>query len=131
MRKYLSTFCGAAICGGFAFSIWPEMWKTYGLLGGFLSAFFVISLMWYMNHCNGTIYNPTGKMWLDQGWCIGAAGLAWSIVRFRGDLSAIVHSIPTFVCCLIGGFLAGWVVWLIRREPAKETKKHLIDYNEP
>ena len=32
MKKYLSTFAGSAICGGFAFGIWPELWKTYGLM---------------------------------------------------------------------------------------------------
>ena len=31
MKHYLSTFAGSAICGGFAFGIWPELWKTYGL----------------------------------------------------------------------------------------------------
>ena len=54
MKHYLSTFAGSAICGGFAFGIWPELWKTYGLMGGSL------------------------------------------------------------VCCLIGGALAGIVVWKIR-----------------
>lgn len=34
MKYYLSTFAGSAICGGFAFGIWPELWKTYGLMGG-------------------------------------------------------------------------------------------------
>jgi len=120
MKKYLSTFCGAAICGGFAFAIWPEMWKTYGIVGGFLAAFFVISLMWYMNHYNGIIYNPEGKVWLDQGWCIGAAGVTWGIVRFQGNISAVFSAIPTLICCLIGGFLAGWAVWLISSEPVKE-----------
>ena len=27
MKHYLSTFAGSAICGGFAFGIWPELWK--------------------------------------------------------------------------------------------------------
>ena len=34
MKHYLSTFAGSAICGGFAFGIWPELWKTYGDLCG-------------------------------------------------------------------------------------------------
>ena len=38
MKHYLSTFAGSAICGGFAFGIWPELWKTYGLMGGWLAA---------------------------------------------------------------------------------------------
>lgn len=37
MKHYLSTFASSAICGGFAFGIWPELWKTYGLMGGWLA----------------------------------------------------------------------------------------------
>ena len=69
MKKYLSTFAGSAICGGFAFGIWPELWKTYGLMGGWLAATLIIGIMWYMNHYHGAILNPPGKIWLDQGWC--------------------------------------------------------------
>ena len=67
MKHYLSTFAGSAICGGFAFGIWPELWKTYGLMGGWLAATLIIGIMWYMNHYNGAILNPPGKIWLDQG----------------------------------------------------------------
>ena len=66
MKHYLSTFAGSAICGGFAFGIWPELWKTYGLMGGWLAATLIIGIMWYMNHYNGAILNPPGKIWLDQ-----------------------------------------------------------------
>ena len=114
MKNYLSTFCGSAICGGFAFGIWPELWKSYGIMGGWIAATLIIGIMWYMNHYNGVISNPEGKIWLDQGWCIGAAGIAWGIVRFQGDLSAILLALPTLVCCLIGGSLAGVTVWIIR-----------------
>ena len=123
MKKYLSTFCGAAICGGFAFGIWPELWKTYGIMGGWLAATLIIGIMWYMNHYNGVISNPEGKIWLDQGWCIGAAGIAWGIVRFRGDISAFMLAVPTLVCCLIGGALAGFVVWIIRSHNNKAESK--------
>lgn len=114
MKKYLSTFIGSAICGGFAFGIWPEMWKSYGLLGGWTAAVLVIGVMWYLNHYNGAIRNPEGKIWLDQGWCIGSAGIAWGIVRFQGDISAILLTLPTLACCILGGFLAGWAVKVIR-----------------
>lgn len=114
MKQYLSTFAGSAICGGFAFGIWPELWKTYGLMGGWLAATLIIGIMWYMNHYNGAILNPPGKIWLDQGWCIGSAGITWGIVRFQGDITNFFYAVPTLICCLIGGALAGIVVWKIR-----------------
>ncbi len=49
-----------------------------------------------------------------SGWCIGSAGIAWGIVRFQGDITNFFYAVPTLVCCLIGGALAGIVVWKIR-----------------
>ena len=63
MKQYLSTFAGSAICGGFAFGIWPELWKTYGLMGGWLAATLIIGIMWYMNHYHGAI--PVSYTHLD------------------------------------------------------------------
>jgi hypothetical protein len=74
MKKYLSTFAGSAICGGFAFGIWPELWKTYGLMGGWLAATLIIGIMWYMNHYHGAILNPPGKIWLDHRFCRNRLG---------------------------------------------------------
>lgn len=70
--------------------------------------------MWYMNHYNGAILNPEGKIWLDQGWCIGSAGIAWGIVRFQGDFTQFFLAAPTLLCCLIGGALAGITIWMMR-----------------
>ena len=87
MKKYLSTFAGSAICGGFAFGIWPELWKTYGLMGGWLAATLIIGIMWYMNHYHGAILNPPGKIWLR----VGASVLPES----PGELSAFRAISPT------------------------------------
>ena len=74
MKQYLSTFAGSAICGGFAFGIWPELWKTYGLMGGWLAATLIIGIMWYMNHYHGAILNPPGKIWLVYRLCGNCLG---------------------------------------------------------
>ena len=105
--KYLSSMTGAAICGALAFGVWPEMWKTYGIMGGWLTAMIVISIAWYMNHWVGVIDNPPGKLWIDQGWGVGTAGMAWALIRFHGDFSAFISCLPTLGLCLIGGALAG------------------------
>jgi hypothetical protein len=112
--KYLSTLIGGAICGALCFGIWPEMWKSYGIMGGWLTAAIVISISWYMNHWIGVMWNPQGKLWVDQGWAVAAAGMAWSIVRFHAQ---VVQALPVVCCCLIGGGLAGVA--------AAQVKKHL------
>jgi hypothetical protein len=95
---------GSAICGAAAFAVWPELWKSYGIMGGWLAATVCISIMWYMNHYLGLIENPAGKIWVDQGWAIAAAGIVWGVVRFGAPLS---HCLPTLICLAIGGALGG------------------------
>ena len=91
--RRITTLIGGAIVGALSFGVWPEMWKTYGIMGGFLTATFVIGISWYMNHWLGVIDNPEGTLWVDQGLPIFGAGVAkiW----------------PTLVCCVVGGALAG------------------------
>ncbi|MBQ9431722.1 MAG: electron transporter RnfD [Kiritimatiellae bacterium] len=116
-KRNFTTLIGGAIVGSLSFGVWPEMWKTYGIMGGFLTATFVIGISWYMNHWLGVIENPDGKLWVDQGLPIFGAGVAWGVVRFWPlDPSASGWSYcwgalakiwPTLVCCIIGGSLAG------------------------
>lgn len=92
-------------------------------MGGWLAATLIIGIMWYMNHYNGAILNPEGHIWLDQGWCIGSAGIAWGIVRFQGDLANFLPAAPTLICCLIGGTLAGVAIWVMRSCECRPTKE--------
>ncbi len=111
--RLVSTAVGSAICGALAFSIWPEMWKSYGIMGGWLTSAVVISICWYMNHWLGIIWNPRERIWVDQGWGVAAAGVAWAAVRFGAHVAQIL---PTLICCLIGGSLAGLLAARIKRD---------------
>ena len=104
--KYLSSFVGAAILGALVFGIWPEMWKSYGIMGGWLAATILVSIGWYMNHRLEVIDNPPGQAWVDMGWAVGSAGVGWGLVRFYPD-AELHKALPTLICCLIGGGLAG------------------------
>ena len=46
------------------------MWKSYGIMGGWLAATIIISIMWYMNHWLGMVENPSGKIWVDNGFAV-------------------------------------------------------------
>ncbi len=120
--KHLGTVLGSAICGALVFGIWPEMWKSYGIMGGWLAATVLISIAWFMNHWLGVIRNPDGRIWVDQGWAVGSAGVAWAMVRFGADFA---RCLPTLVLCLIGGLLAGWAATAVKKhlpafQPAEE-----------
>jgi len=104
MMKLVSTAIGGAIIGALAFGIWPEMWKSYGIMGGWLAAAILVGICWYMNHWLGIMWNQPGRIWVDQGWAVCAAGIAGGMVRFNAHF---VQALPTVTCCLIGGALAG------------------------
>jgi hypothetical protein len=110
--KHVSSFIGAAICGSLAFGIWPEMWKSYGIMGGWLTATIVIGIAWYLNHWLGIIDNGPGRLWIDQGWGVAAAGAAWAVVRFDADVR---QAVPVAVCCLLGGALGGVAAAAVRK----------------
>lgn len=120
-QRIVSTFAGSAIVGAMAFGIWPEMWKSYGIMGGWATAAIVIGIAWYFNHWLGVIDNPDGRIWVDQGWPIGAAGIAWGIVRFKGGLPEFLSAMPTLALCVIGGSLAGLCVWFITKKTKGEA----------
>ena len=82
-------------------------------MGGWLAATLDYRHHVYMNHYNGAILNPPGKIWLDQ-LVYRFCRYSWGIVRFQGDITNFFYAVPTLVCCLIGGALAGIVVWKIR-----------------
>ena len=105
MKRHLGTFIGGMVVGSLSFGVWPEMWKSYGIMGGFLTATFVIGLAWFMNHYIGVIDNPPDGLWVDQGLPIFGAGVSWGIVRFW----------PALVFCLIGGALAGVAAHVVKQ----------------
>ena len=114
--RLLTTVVGGAICGALVFGVWPEMWKSYGIMGGWLAATIVIGICWYMNHWIGMIWNEPGKIWVDQGWSVCSSGIVWAIVRFHDEFA---QCLPTLVCCLIGGSLAGVLAARVKkRHPA-------------
>ena len=115
--KKLSSFIGAAIIGALVFGIWPEMWKSYGIFGGWVAAAVLVSIGWYMNHRLEVIDNPSGEAWVDMGWAVGASGIGWALVRFYPDCS-FTHALPTLVCCLIGGGLGGLAAEAVKKRNA-------------
>jgi hypothetical protein len=122
--RYLSTVIGGAVCGALCFGIWPEMWKSYGIMGGWLTAAIVISICWYMNHWLGLFWNQSGQIWVDQGWSVASAGVSWGLVRFN---SHFAQALPVVGCCLVGGALAGYAAAYVKRNnpafacPSKPT----------
>lgn len=106
VARFFGTFFGQAIAGAWVFGIWPLLWQTYGVFGGWLAAFVIIGTMWYLNHYVGLTYNPPGAAPVDMAVGIGVAGTVSSIV---GDGASFSSSLPTLLFVAIGAILGGIV----------------------
>ncbi len=113
--KYVSSIAGSAVLGALVFGIWPEMWMSYGIAGGWFAATILVSIAWYMNHRLEIIHNPADEAWVDMGWAVGAAGVGWAMVRSYPDCT-LTKAAPTLVFVLIGAGLAGALAQKIKEQ---------------
>lgn len=122
MIKHVSTAIGAAIIGAMGFAIWPVLWQTFGVMGGYLASVLVVTVMFYMNHHCGLMHNEEGAAWVDMAWGIAIAGVTWGLVKRDMDVH-FVKCLPTLVIAICGG-VAGGVM-------AAAIKKHHPGFNKP
>ena len=110
--KYVSMFIGAMITGALVFGIWPEMWKSYGIMGGWLASVILVGLCWYMNHWLGLFSNSDRSIWVDQGLAMAPAGIVWAIVRFGAHFT---DCLPTLFLVILGGVIGGIAAYLVKQ----------------
>ncbi len=106
MIKHISTAIGAAIIGAMGFSIWPVLWQTFGVMGGYLASVLVVTVMFYMNHWCGLMYNEEGAAWVDMAWGIALAGVTWGLVKRDMDVE-FAKAVPTLIIAICGGIAGG------------------------
>ncbi len=119
MMRSLGSFIGGAIAGMFVFGIWPAMWQTYGVFGGWISAFIIISISWYLCHYIGVIDNKPGAATVDMAVGIAMSGTVSGMVKQGLPLGAAV---PTIVLAVIGGALGGLVAGMLSEAIAQKDK---------
>ena len=112
MMRSLGSFIGGAIAGMFVFGIWPEKWQTYGVFGGWMSGFIIISISWYLCHYVGAIDNKPGAATVDMAVGIAMSGTVWGMVKSGLPLGLAV---PTIVLCIVGGSLGGLVAGMLSK----------------
>ena len=118
--RHLGSFIGGAIAGMLVFGIWPQMWGTYGIFGGWIAGFFIISISWFLNHNVGLINNKPDAAFVDMACGIAMAGTSWLMVK--SGLS-IVPAIPTILLAIIGGALGGLAAGAITKAMKAEARE--------
>lgn len=116
LRK-VGSFIGGAIGGMFVFGIWPAMWQTYGVFGGWIAGFIIISISWFLCHYVGVIDNKPGAATVDMACGIAMSGTVWLMVK---DGLSLALAIPTIILCMIGGALGGLVAGMLNKAIEKD-----------
>lgn len=102
----VGTFVGAFIFPFMIRLMWGKFVENFGAAGGWMAAGFIVSTAWALTHGMGAIHQ-TGGAWVDQAFA-AASGL-WIASVVAGD--SVKNSIPTIVCSIIGGIIAGFVLF--------------------
>lgn len=95
-------FCAAGIVLNTAWGIFVNM---FGIEGGWISALVLTGTLWYVNHYLGIVENKGEAVFVDMGLAVGLC----SLIRdsLLNGISGFISSMPTFICVLIGGVIAG------------------------
>ncbi len=100
--------------GGFLFPfairmMWGKMVDTWGPIGGWMAAAFVVGTVWTINHGLGQpLIYQTGA-WVDMAWGAGIGLIAATMV-LGGKLSKAWNNI---IAAIVGGVIGGFLLALI------------------
>lgn len=109
LKSTLGYFLASIIInGGWGFFV-----DKFGLMGGYLAAFFLTGFMWYINHYLGLIKHDKDSAFIDMGLGVGICLVTKGYIV--NGLSSISSSIPTFVYVAIGAMLGGYVAVVIEK----------------
>ncbi len=101
----IATFAGAFIFPFLIRLLWGKMVESWGAIGGWMAAGFIVGTMWTFNHGVGAI-TQSGGAWIDMAWAAGFGLFAASV--FSGD--DFGKGIVNFLFAIIGGILGGFIL---------------------
>jgi hypothetical protein len=100
----VTTFAGAFIFPFLIRLAWGKMVESWGPIGGWMAAGFIVGTMWTLNHGAGLIVQ-TGA-WVDMAWAAGIGLLAASVAA--GDHFG--KGLTNALFAIIGGTLGGFIL---------------------
>ncbi|MDF2548093.1 MAG: hypothetical protein K0R93_2991 [Anaerosolibacter sp.] len=101
----ISTFVGAFIFPFLISMCWGKMVETWGAIGGWMAAGFIVGTTWALNHGVGMIFQ-TGGAWIDMAWAAGFGLLAGGI--YSG--ASLSKAMPTIISSIVGGTIGAFVL---------------------
>ncbi|WP_409300299.1 Lin0368 family putative glycerol transporter subunit [Peribacillus sp. SCS-155] len=104
----------ATIFGGFLFPfaiimLWGRMVETWGAIGGWMAAAFIVGTVWTINHgLSSSLIHQSGDAWIDMAWAAGI-GIFVSSAISGGKIS---KSLTNLSSAVVGGIAGGFLLSL-------------------
>lgn len=106
--QLITTFIGAMTFPLLIEIAWGKMVESWGPIGGFVAAAFIVGTTWALNHHYGLIFQ-SGPAWVDMGLAAGVGVFVSSSIK-GGNVS---KGLRTAGFALVGATIAGYVLSLI------------------
>jgi hypothetical protein len=119
--KFLKSTFGYFLASIIINGCWGFFTNKFGILGGYAAAFFLTGSMWYINHYKGLISHDEDSAFIDMG--LGVAVCLVTKGYVLNGVSAVISSMPTFVCVGVGAVFGGLAAILIEKSI---TEKNII-----
>lgn len=113
LYQVITTVVGAAMFPFLIRLLWGHFEEEFGVFGGFMSALFIVGVMWAVNH---GFANPNGGglifqtgVWVDMGVAAGVGLLVASIMQ---GAKFDNHTMTNVLGAIVGGLIGGFVLAL-------------------
>lgn len=117
VKFMITTVVGAAMFPFIIRLLWGHFTKEFGTFGGFMSALWIVGVMWALNHgyahANGAglIYQTGG--WVDMGLAAGIGLLVASVLQgAKVDKHTTTNILGAFIGALIAGLILAFTMTL-------------------
>ena len=114
IKIFLRSTLGFCMAGIVLNNAWSIFVNKFGIKGGWISALILTGTLWFINHHLGMVENKKEAMFIDMGLAVGLCSLIRDSL-LKG-ISGLVSSMPTFICVLIGGAIAGILGGYLQRQ---------------
>lgn len=117
--KFIKSTFGYFLAAIIINACWGLFTNKFGILGGYLAAFFLTGSMWYINHYLCLIKHEDDSAFVDMG--LGIAICLFTKGYILNGINSIMSSIPTLICIAIGAMAGGYVAVVIEKSMIKEN----------
>jgi len=104
IENIITTIAGGFIFPFMIYMMWGKMVDTWGAIGGWMAAGFIVGTAWTLNHGVGLIVQQGA--WIDMAWAAGIGLFVASVL----DGSSFSKGAVNYGYSILGGILGGFIL---------------------